>query len=80
MTPLWWSLLLATVGVFGLWLAGRKSWVGWAIGLGAQFLWVGYALATEQYGFLISAGAYAAVNAHNLRKWFLDNTEKDDGE
>lgn len=80
MTPLWWSLLLAAVGVFGLWLAGRKNWVGWAVGLGAQFLWVGYALATKQYGFLISAAAYSAVYAHNLRSWWEHDPLKDDRE
>lgn len=65
----WWSLTLAAVGVLGLYVAGRRSRWGWAIGLGAQLLWVGYALATRQYGFLISAGAYGWVYARNLINW-----------
>lgn len=65
----YWSWILTAVGVFGLWLAGRKNRLGWAVGLGAQVLWVAYALTTDQYGFLVSAGAYGWVYLTNLRKW-----------
>jgi hypothetical protein len=75
MTPLWWSLLLAAVGVFGLWLAGRKSWIGWAVGLGAQVLWLIFALVTDQYGFIVSALAYGWVYGTNLRRWLKDSRE-----
>lgn len=64
-----WSYLLTAVGVLGLFLAGRKSWTGWAVGLAAQSLWVAYALASHQYGFLLSAAAYGWVYARNLRAW-----------
>lgn len=57
------------VGVFGLLLAGRKNPWGWAVGLGAQALWVAYALASSQYGFLISAGAYGWVYLKNFLAW-----------
>lgn len=76
MTPWWWSVLLAVVGVTGLYIAGRKSWVGWAIGLAAQLLWVAYALVSEQYGFILSAVAYGVVNAKNLRQWLVEDREK----
>ncbi|MGW7198467.1 hypothetical protein [Streptomyces chryseus] len=65
----WWSWLLTAVGVTGLYYAGRKRALGWAIGLSAQLLWVAYALATTQYGFLASAGAYGWVYAKNFRTW-----------
>ncbi|MFD3835320.1 hypothetical protein ACFWWC_03560 [Streptomyces sp. NPDC058642] len=65
----WWSWLLTAVGVTGLYFAGRKRALGWAIGLGAQVLWVAYALSTQQYGFLVSAVAYAWVYAKNFRAW-----------
>jgi len=65
----WWSWLLTAVGVTGLYFAGRKRSLGWAIGLGAQVLWVAYALTTDQYGFLVSAGAYGWIYAKNLRAW-----------
>lgn len=64
-----WSWLLTAVGVTGLHFAGRKRALGWAIGLAAQFLWVAYALATAQYGFLVSACAYGWVYAKNFRSW-----------
>jgi hypothetical protein len=65
----WWSWLLTAVGVFGLWLAGRKSPWGWAVGIGAQLLWLAYALATRQWGFLFSCGAYGWVYIKNFRSW-----------
>ena len=69
MVPQWWSWLLATVGIFGLWAAGsRKTW-GWAVGVGVQALWIAYALVSDQYGFIASALAYAVVYARNWQRW-----------
>lgn len=51
----WWSWLLTAIGVLGLWLAGNHNRLGWAVGLCAQGFWVGYALSTGQYGFIVSA-------------------------
>ncbi|MFI9824426.1 hypothetical protein ACIHFC_28840 [Streptomyces sp. NPDC052013] len=65
----WWSWLLTAFGVTGLYFAGRKRALGWAIGLGAQVLWISYALSTRQYGFLVSAVAYGWVYAKNFRAW-----------
>lgn len=64
-----WSYLLAAVGILGLILAGRRKAIGWAIGLAAQALWIAYALATHQYGFIVSALAYAAVYGRNWLAW-----------
>lgn len=55
----WWSWLLTIVGVTGLYFAGRRRALGWAIGLGAQALWLAYAISTRQWGFLASAGGVA---------------------
>ena len=65
----YWSWILTAVGVFGLWLAGRRNPLGWAVSLGAQGLWIAYALTTQQYGFLVSAGAYGWVYARNFTAW-----------
>jgi hypothetical protein len=65
----YWSWILTAVGVTGLYLAGRRSWIGWAVGFGAQWIWIAYALATRQWGFLVSAFAYGAVYAKNLMAW-----------
>jgi nicotinamide riboside transporter PnuC len=64
-----WSYLLATVGILGIWLAGRRNLWGWALGVGAQVLWIIYALVTDQYGFIVSALAYAVVYARNWYRW-----------
>jgi hypothetical protein len=37
MNPMW-SWVLTAVGVTGLYLAGRKVWWAWFVGLGAQVL------------------------------------------
>lgn len=65
----YWSYLLTAVGVFGLWLAGRKDRRGWMVGVGAQVLWIAYATATQQWGFYISAVAYGWVYIKNARAW-----------
>ena len=57
------------VGVFGLYLAGKKNLYGWAIGIFAQLLWIAYAIATSQYGFLVSAIAYGWVYGKNYLNW-----------
>jgi hypothetical protein len=46
----YWSYILTAVGILGLWLAGRKSRAGWAVGLGAQSLWIVYAVVSAQWG------------------------------
>lgn len=69
MVPWWWSWLLTSVGVLGLWLAGSRRRVGWAVGIAAQVLWVTYALQTQQYGFLVSAVAYGTVFSRNWIAW-----------
>jgi hypothetical protein len=65
----WWSWILTTVGVFGLYLAGRRSPWGWAVGLGAQLLWFAYAVSTRQWGFIVSSLAYGTVYARNFHAW-----------
>lgn len=69
-----WSWILAAVGIFGLWLAGRKDYRGWFVGLGAQILWIAYALVTKQYGFIASALAYGWIYAKNGRAWLRENS------
>lgn len=65
----YWSYLLTAVGVFGLWLAGKKDPRGWMVGVFAQILWILYATATKQYGFYISSIAYGWVYLKNARAW-----------
>lgn len=69
MDPQLWSWILAVVGVSGLYVAGRGSWVGWAIGLASQVLWLVYSITTEQWGFLVSCFLYGVVHLRNLITW-----------
>jgi hypothetical protein len=71
MNPLW-SWTLTAVGVAGLYLAGRKVWWAWFVGLGAQGLWLAYAIASVQYGFIASAFAYGWVYALNGSRWISE--------
>lgn len=72
MAGLLWSFALAAVGIVGLVLAGRKNAAGWAVGLGAQVLWVVYALVAGQYGFIVTAVAYGYVYGKNYLAWRRD--------
>jgi len=65
----WWSWLLTAIGVTGLYFAGSSRKLGWAIGLGAQVLWIAYAIATRQWGFIASAFAYGSVYTRNWLRW-----------
>jgi hypothetical protein len=69
---MWWSWILTAVGVTGLYFAGKNNKIGWAIGIGAQGLWISYALVTEQYGFLVSAFAYGFIYVKNFRAWRIN--------
>ena len=60
-----WSYLLSAIGITGLYLAGSKKRIGWMVGFLAQGFWIAYALSTKQYGFCLSAFAYAWVYARN---------------
>ena len=79
MSP-WWSYLLTAVGVFGLFLAGRRDRRGWMVGIGAQALWATYAVSSRQWGFLVSAAAYGWVYSKNARAWGNDTSSRARGE
>lgn len=66
---MWWSWVLAAIGVAGLYLTTRRDWRGYLIGAVVQVLWVAYAVTTQQWGFILSAVAYGAVNALGIVRW-----------
>lgn len=72
MNPLTWSIVLGSIGIVGILLAGSKNKFGWAIGFGAQFLWITYAITTEQYGFIPMSLCYGSVYARNFYRWRKD--------
>lgn len=80
MANLIWSIVLAAVGIYGLYLAGSKKLYGWIISFSAQVLWFIFAILTHQYGFILSAVAYGWVYGRNYIRWKRsteDQTQKD---
>ena len=73
MSAWWWSWLLTAVGVTGFVLAGRKVWWAWYVNIGCQFLWLAYALVTEQYGFIVASCVYFVVFTKNAIRWTADH-------
>ena len=66
---MWWSYILAAIGVTGICFVGRKTIWGWLLLLFNEFLWIIYAVTTEQYGFIFAAIAYAAVYIRSYIHW-----------
>lgn len=71
-----WSWILAAVGILGIYLAGRKNSAGWLVGMFAQVLWLAYAIATRQWGFLFTSVAYGAIYTKNWIKWRREARDK----
>lgn len=65
----YWSWLLAVVGVSGIYFVGKKTIWGWLVLLVNECLWIGYALITQQYGFIFMALAYATVYMKSYLEW-----------
>lgn len=67
--PIMWSWILAAIGVTGIFLVGKKTIYGWLILLLNECIWIAYALATDQYGFIVMALSYAAVYIKSYLAW-----------
>lgn len=68
-----WSWVLTAVGLACFWLAGRKVWWCWYIGLAGQLLWLAYSLVTQQWGFLVGVVAYSIVYTRNAHQWTTEH-------
>jgi hypothetical protein len=71
----YWSYLLAAIGVTGIFFVGRKTIWGWFVLLFNEVLWIAYALITNQYGFILSAIAYAIVYIKSYMLWRREDTK-----
>ena len=71
----YWSYLLAAIGVTGIFFVGRKTIWGWFVLLFNEVLWIAYALITNQYGFILSAIAYAIVYIKSYLLWRREATK-----
>lgn len=63
-----WSYALAVIGITGLLIAANRPRIGWWFNIAAQVVWVTYAVVTRQWGFLLSALAYAVAYVRLLRR------------
>jgi hypothetical protein len=68
-----WSYVLAAIGVTGIFFVGRKTIWGWLVLLLNEFLWIMYAITTEQYGFIFAAVAYGFVYIKSFMHWRNDD-------
>jgi len=71
----YWSYVLAAIGVTGIFFVGRKTIWGWFVLLFNEVLWIAYALITNQYGFILSAIAYAIVYIKSYLLWRREATK-----
>lgn len=69
----YWSWLLSCVGGLGIFLAGRKDWRGWAVGIISEVLWLVYAVVTKQYGFIFGSILYSTILVNNLVGWLEEH-------
>lgn len=71
-----WSWALTLVGVACFWLAGRKVWWAWYIGLAGQITWAAYSIVTQQWGFMVGVVLYTFVYSKNAYAWTRDRERK----
>jgi hypothetical protein len=69
---MWWSWILACVGITGTFFVGRKTIWGWLVLIFNECLWLTYAITTEQYGFILGSVAYVIVYIKAYRHWRAD--------
>jgi hypothetical protein len=63
------SWVIATIGIIAWRLTvyeGRRKQLAYVLGFVNQIIWIGYALATTQYGFVLGAVVFGAVCLFNL--------------
>ena len=72
----YWSWILAAVGVTGIYFVGRKTIWGWLVLLINECIWIAYALATDQYGFIFMATAYSIVYIRSYLLWRRDEAQE----
>jgi len=62
--------VLSAIGVTAMLIIGAGRWYGWIIAFANECLWLGFAFATKQYGFIVGATVYGSVNAYNAHRWY----------
>ena len=68
--------VLSVIGVMAMLTIGRNHWYGWAIAFTNECLWLIFAITTTQYGFILGAAIYGAVNAYNAYNWRQEHKQE----
>jgi hypothetical protein len=63
------SWVVATIGLSGFFLAGRKVWWSWYVNIACQVFWFMYAWVSETPAFFATAAVYTVVFSYNAYKW-----------
>jgi hypothetical protein len=65
----YWSWILATIGVTGMFMVGQKTLRGWVVLFCNECLWISYSIQSHQYGFIIMALSYMIVYTRSYLEW-----------
>jgi hypothetical protein len=63
------SIGLSVVGMLGFYLVGEKRRSGWLVGIVSQFLWLAYAVAFRQWGFVLGCFIFGGTYLRNWLRW-----------
>ena len=69
------ALLTSCFTLWGMWLAGNKRSLGWAVGLGNQALWIVFIVAFGAWGLLPLSLALIVTYTRNLIRWRREEAE-----
>ena len=74
-----WGFILTAMGLLAMWLVPKRPKLGWSIGIASEVVWLAFALATDQPGFVIGAVLYGIVYGRNLWKCCRKPSQRERG-
>lgn len=70
------SWVVTIVGCFGFWLGGKKVWWCWYVNIFNQLLWIGFAIVTGYYAFLVGTVFYSMTFVRNAYLWTKEHFDE----
>ena len=67
--------IVTIIGLIGFYLAGERIWWAWYVNIANQILWAIFAIATQQWGFLLGIHLYLFVFSKNAYSWTKEHKE-----
>lgn len=62
----------------GLWLVGKKKWIGFLCNIVGCSIWIYVAIETKLFGLLMVVVPAIIINAMNIRRWINTEAKIDD--